>query len=301
MHGWCHDTTTVGSAPPQGDLQLPLVVCGDLKWYNSFYIEQLVSRYKSYPPFILVTTDDDRMPIQSNGRHRNGRLRPQGASRDGAPFESSLQFLNQKNLVGWYSTNQMVSHPKLHSLPIGLPWPPGGLQKLKMVLDKCQTLAAAPRTHKRSHLLLINFGLHGAEVAERRDILDNVHRWAAFARIHISDGSPLSNDYGNYLAELADASFIFSPPGFGWDCYRTWEALYVGAIPVLLKTGTQFDGMFADLPVLFVDSYMDVTEAMLLATLSRLKTAQFNWAKLTVTFWQAKIRRTANKWAREHQ
>ena len=102
-----------------------------------------------------------------------------------------------------------------------------------------------------------------------------------------------------YLAAVADASFIFSPPGAGWDCYRTWEALYLGTVPILLKTGTPFDDMYADLPVLFVDSYLDVTEAMLLSALSQLKTADFNWEKLTADYWKDKIRQIAAAWVND--
>ena len=62
---------------------------------------------------------------------------------------------------------------------------------------------------------------------------------------------------------------------------------------------TVFQSRYADLPVLFVDSYNEVTEALLHATLSRFETAKFNWGKLTVTYWQDKIRQTANKWIQE--
>jgi hypothetical protein len=35
-----------------------------------------------------------------------------------------------------------------------------------------------------------------------------------------------------YYKALWDAKFVLSPPGFGADCYRTWQALYFGALPV---------------------------------------------------------------------
>lgn len=37
--------------------------------------------------------------------------------------------------------------------------------------------------------------------------------------------------YSRYL-------FVISPPGAGPDCYRTWEAIYAGAIPIVLDSET---------------------------------------------------------------
>jgi len=40
----------------------------------------------------------------------------------------------------------------------------------------------------------------------------------------------------DYTKWLKSHMFILSPPGNGNDCHRTWEALYLGAIPIVLKT-----------------------------------------------------------------
>ena len=39
----------------------------------------------------------------------------------------------------------------------------------------------------------------------------------------------------------------------GFDCIRTWEALAMGAVPIVLHS--PMDRTFARLPVLFVDKY----------------------------------------------
>jgi hypothetical protein len=40
----------------------------------------------------------------------------------------------------------------------------------------------------------------------------------------------------SYRREVLRSQFVLSPPGNGIDCHRTWEAIYLGAIPVVLKT-----------------------------------------------------------------
>jgi hypothetical protein len=49
--------------------------------------------------------------------------------------------------------------------------------------------------------------------------------------------------------------FVPSPAGNGLDCHRTWEALYLGAIPVVLKE--EFCGE-ENWPVLVVNSWQDL-------------------------------------------
>lgn len=36
-----------------------------------------------------------------------------------------------------------------------------------------------------------------------------------------------------YYEIIANSKFVVSPPGNGMDCHRTWEALALGAIPVV--------------------------------------------------------------------
>jgi hypothetical protein len=39
-----------------------------------------------------------------------------------------------------------------------------------------------------------------------------------------------------YLKKLQSSCFVLSPNGNGIDCHRTWEALYMGAIPIVTKS-----------------------------------------------------------------
>lgn len=38
-----------------------------------------------------------------------------------------------------------------------------------------------------------------------------------------------------YQASVGRSRFVISPPGNGLDCHRTWEAIYLGSVPVVLK------------------------------------------------------------------
>jgi hypothetical protein len=133
-----------------------------------------------------------------------------------------------------------------------------------------------------------------------------VDHWSRFATIVNSSafhaecgdaGSAIDNKL-HFYEIVARASFVWSPPGMGWDCYRTWEAIYLGAIPIILRTGGALDRdpdrVYDDLPVLMLDSYTQVTEKLLQKTLQSFSSRRFNWAKLTWPYWNSAWRQLAN-------
>jgi hypothetical protein len=60
--------------------------------------------------------------------------------------------------------------------------------------------------------------------------------------------------------QVLGAKFVPSPAGLGPDCYRTWEAIYLGAIPVIRK-GTIASSITQDLPIWEVDDWEELMEA----------------------------------------
>jgi hypothetical protein len=74
-----------------------------------------------------------------------------------------------------------------------------------------------------------------------------------------------------YRELVSNSAFVLSPPGNGADCHRTWEAIYLGAIPIVLKKYWPFGEL--DLPVLAVEEWTDVPKAI---------EAQGEWGSSTV-------------------
>jgi hypothetical protein len=54
---------------------------------------------------------------------------------------------------------------------------------------------------------------------------------------------------------------VACPRGNGLDTHRVWEALYLGAVPVLERS--PLDPLYSDLPVLLVDSLKGLTRSQL--------------------------------------
>jgi hypothetical protein len=93
-----------------------------------------------------------------------------------------------------------------------------------------------------------------------------------------------------YKEELLDHKFILCPRGNGVDTHRMWEALYCGVIPVVQRSHVHA-GIEGKLPVLFVDSYQDVTEDLLLSVYHEYKNKTWNMNMLAVSWWMEQFRR----------
>jgi hypothetical protein len=98
---------------------------------------------------------------------------------------------------------------------------------------------------------------------------------------------------GSYKTDLLDHKFILCPRGNGVDTHRMWEALYCGVIPVVQRSPVHA-GIEGNLPVLFVDSYYEVTEELLNSTYQSYKTKTWNWNMLKVSWWMEEFRRVKN-------
>jgi hypothetical protein len=52
------------------------------------------------------------------------------------------------------------------------------------------------------------------------------------------------------------SKYVISPPGNGPDCHRTWEAMYLGAIPIVKRQSWPFTGVH--LPVVQIDKWDEI-------------------------------------------
>jgi hypothetical protein len=145
--------------------------------------------------------------------------------------------LRRPRLAAWFAQNAAVDHPKLHALPIGIAnprWRHGDQAALKRV--------QAADLPKRD-LFEASFSLE-TNTEERRYCLEQT-------------GIPLAGrvDHDGYLERLASARFCISPRGNGIDAHRTWEALYLRAIPVV--TRSVVTEQHRDLPLIVLDDWAE--------------------------------------------
>ncbi|CAB9524462.1 expressed unknown protein [Seminavis robusta] len=98
----------------------------------------------------------------------------------------------------------------------------------------------------------------------------------------------IPNPPKQYYLNMSHSKFVFSPVGFGMDCYRNWEALYLGSIPIIEtrnRTQDNWFRVFDDLPVALIDHFDNLTPEWLEAEYVRILGGNYRWEKLTKQYW----------------
>ena len=160
------------------------------------------------------------------------------------------QRLNDKKIIAWFVSNPDVPyHPKLFPIPIGLAnrrWIFGNLTNLLHAFENYR-IPWENRTIK----FYVNVGMQGTKK----------ERIAAFERTKNISGAVIVKSQKSsdaYYNDLGNSKFVFSPPGNGLDCHRTWEALLLGAVPVVRSSG--LDPLFLGIPAIIVPTWLNLTE-----------------------------------------
>ena len=207
-------------------------------------------------------------------------------------FDLDPKWLEYSNLKKWYTWNKPFEHEKLFSLPIGL-------NKERQFNSFCNFNS----NYDKNSLLLINFSQHTHP--ERKEVFEIAKKWN-FAVVgtklpnenekyfrSLSENCDIkveetSREYFNYLS---DFKFVLSPRGEGIDCHRTWEALYVGTVPIVKSSS--IDDLYQDLPILVISDWDQINKEFLneeyLKIMIKIKNNEYNLEKLKLEYWLHKI------------
>lgn len=63
--------------------------------------------------------------------------------------------------------------------------------------------------------------------------------------------------------KTVESQYALCPRGCGVDTHRFYECIYLGCIPIVIRTNTVFDRLYNVFPCLIVDKWEDVTEELL--------------------------------------
>jgi hypothetical protein len=96
-----------------------------------------------------------------------------------------------------------------------------------------------------------------------------------------------SIDIWKYYIHVGRSKFVFSPPGVGIDCYRTWEALYLGSIPIVINSS--MNSIYENLPVLIVNNYEEITLELLKNVYDNMTKQTYDYRRLYKGYWQREI------------
>lgn len=199
-----------------------------------------------------------------------------GDTCDGYKEHEYLQFLNDRKLIAWFGIHPPVkAHPKFHPIPIGIK----AFEHLYKNNEQTNGIFAHFRKNAvKTHLLYMNFAVsHRSD----RKFLKGLFANKPFCLI--SDGKP----FMDYMAQMATCKFTLSPKGIAPDCYRTWEALFVGSIPIVKSS--ELNILYKELPILVIDDWNLVTEQFLDQKYLEISKKKYNMERLYIEYWKKRI------------
>ena len=141
-----------------------------------------------------------------------------------------------------YAQNKCIQHGKIKLLPIGL-------ENAKFNLNgKVSNFLRNKENKPHLNKILLGFNL-STNFKSRMNCFECLKNGPNTVLIE----NRLSNS--DYFEMLKSTRFIASPEGNGFDCHRTWEAIYLNCIPVLVKNN--FTKNLINLPVLILDDWKE--------------------------------------------
>lgn len=207
---------------------------------------------------------------------------------------SSLRFLSNKNLVAWFGKNMNLNkHEKLYQIPIGFYQgtnPPKGIAKFNLYEPfrvSLQKLLENPQIKniKKNYLLSQIFTFR-YEKTHRKKVAEYFKNKSYCTKFRFLD-------FESYCDVLQNSYFTLSPRGSGIDCFRTWEAMLLGSIPIVLSSF--LDPMYQDLPVLIINDWNQINEKFLYDQLDLIRKKSINYEKLYADYWIKEIIKVREK------
>ncbi len=190
-----------------------------------------------------------------------------------------LKYLDDDKIIAWFAVHLdcYTEHPKLYPIPLGLYQDKRYYHPRKKLAQEFAQLRQVPK----EKLLYSNFGDLKGLKPERAEI-DELFEDADFCYT-IKKRMP----FLKYMKQMSEFRFSLSPRGYGPDTYRTWEALLVGSIPIVCTS--QLDRLYADLPILIIDDWKQVTKEFLEKKYTEMTKKKWSIEKLCIEYWKRKI------------
>ncbi len=215
----------------------------------------------------------------------DGCILPEGVSIDRMGKQRDYDF-NWKDIPNklklLFAINVDVDDSRIISLPVGLErtrWFPQLKKRDKMI-------ELMNSNHCPAKLVYLNINPQ-TNIYSRPQLIGIMRPkpWCTFV-----DGRNGSG-FDEYASQIRDHKFVFSPDGNSFEGHRTWEALYLGAIPIVERH--VFMEEFAEhLPILIVDKWEDVTEDYLNLQYDILMSREWDWELLSISYWREKIKQS---------
>jgi hypothetical protein len=205
------------------------------------------------------------------------------------------KLLECSNMIKWFTKNPCISNSKLIPIPLGPKWQYTshnffGEDKqpiLKILNEHCiQPEKKFKDKYLKTSLLYFNFSIGTTDnplIKEHKNIRRDVEKIFRSKNFLYNE----NKNFEGYIKELSTYKFCLSPPGRGVDTHRTWEALMVGTIPIMISTA--LDALFDKLPVIIVKDWFEIDEEFLNKEYEKIHKKEYDFSILYSDYWKNEI------------
>lgn len=183
------------------------------------------------------------------------------------------------NVIRIFTTNRDMSDPRVISFPLGV-------KSTKLQLLRYARRHRPTPNHRDRSMLYLNFATGdrydvpaGRRGLPPRKEIASRFRGEDWVTDRVSVGAVQGEGaLVKYLADVMKHKFVVSPEGFGIDCYRHWESLYLGAIPIVQRSEHMAE--FSDLPIVYTEDYSEITQSYLADVYEQYCSRSFDFSRL---------------------
>ena len=215
-------------------------------------------------------------------------------------IDDFIRLVENNKIIHWFVENCVYNHSKISNIPIGLDYHTlygnhcmywgRNCSPIEQENDLINIKNKVKPFYDRLHKCYTTFNHH--IIGEEHCVIDRFK----YDRIDAMKKIPKELIYfepnliprNETWQNQTEYAFVVSPHGNGLDTHRTWEALVLGCIPVVRKSG--LDELYEDLPVLILSDWSELTQELLDRTIEEFKDRSFNYDKLTLKYWMDKVR-----------
>lgn len=220
------------------------------------------------------------------------------------------QFIDDSRIIHWFTQNLMAKHPKLSAIPLGVDY--RWLNRMEagkghigghawgekqtpqqQEEDLFKIVSASKPWPERETEAYADFVTSMGSMHHSRDQAKAMLSKVEQSTVHVEHARM---DRIKTWEAIAQHKFVISPLGQGLDCYRTWEALMLGSVPIVPKSEFLSDELFEGLNVKQVSKWEELDVLSFEKTAPTLVNArEAHPEKLMLKYWLDKIRQKASQ------
>lgn len=235
------------------DIEPACIMRGDIVFVRTNYLHDFFTLKHPHidQPYILISHNED-MVVD----------------------DKYLHYIDDK-IIHWFAENALVVHKKITPIPIGIQNFYGYSHGKIADLEKIRNNKSV-----KDKKILSGFRIE-SNPEIRNKAFDSAKRCSLVEFVN-------ETDVYKYFEKVSKATHILSPEGRGPDCLKTWEALYLGTVPIVKKL--PFTDFFAKagVPLILINDWNDISDFNK-ANLEKNTPQVLNHPMLWMNYWAALI------------